>query len=259
MPAGHTEDASLRVERARPPEAPSLTLRLLGGFELGCGESTLELPGSAQRLVAVLALSDQPMHRASIAGRLWLDACEERAAASLRSTLWRIRRCTVGLPVVESSSHHLRLAAGVVVDVSAMTRLALALIGEGDREDVLDVSDRDLSGVLLPGWYEDWVLFERERLQQLQIHALEALAQRLTIRGRYGEAVQAGLAAVQREPLRESAHRTLISVHLAEGNVADAFRQYGTYERLLEGELGLEPSPQIRQLFQRHPGALTQR
>lgn len=258
MPTGPGGDATPRVDR-NGSDTPRLTLRLLGGFELGLGESTIELPGSAQRLVAVLALSDQPMHRASVAGRLWLDACEERAAASLRSTLWRIRRSAVGTPVVESLCHRLRLAPQVRVDVSAMTRLARQLIGGDDGRAALECSDHDLSGVLLPGWYEDWVIIERERLQQLQLHALEALAQRLTDRGRYAEAVQAGLAAVSREPLRESAHRALIRVYLAEGNAVDALRQFRLYERLLGTELGLEPSRQIRALLGDQPDALTQR
>ncbi|MDP9399167.1 MAG: bacterial transcriptional activator domain-containing protein, partial [Actinomycetota bacterium] len=58
----------------------------------------------------------------------------------------------------------------------------------------------------------------------------------------------AGLAAVQSEPLRESAHRRVIEVHLAEGNLGEALRQYQTYRRLVADELGLPPSPAIRRL-----------
>lgn len=248
------------VPRLQSPHSstPRLTLRLLGGFELGCDGAVLQLPASAQRLVAVLALSEQPMHRAAVAGRLWLDASDERAAASLRSTLWRLRRCASGLPVVETLYQQLRIGPGVAVDVSRMVRLARTLIRSSAHAEPLELSDRDLSGMLLPGWYEDWVVYERERLQQLQIHALEALAQRLTHRGRYAEAIQVGLAAVAQEPLRESAQRTLIGIYLAEGNTVDALRQYRFYKRLLTKELGVAPSPQIQSLFQER-GALTQR
>jgi DNA-binding SARP family transcriptional activator len=58
--------------------------------------------------------------------------------------------------------------------------------------------------------------------------------------------VQAGLAAVAGEPLRESAHRSLIQVHLAAGNPGEAVRQYRVYRRLLADELALEPSAAIR-------------
>ncbi|HEX2156656.1 MAG TPA: bacterial transcriptional activator domain-containing protein, partial [Actinomycetes bacterium] len=107
-----------------------------------------------------------------------------------------------------------------------------------------------LAGDLLPDWYEDWVVLERERLRQLRLHALEALCARLTGAGRFGAAVQAGLAAVAGEPLRESAHRTLIRAHLAEGNPGEAVRQYHLYRRLLTDELAIEPSPAIRGLVQ---------
>lgn len=71
------------------------------------------------------------------------------------------------------------------------------------------------------------------------------MCERLTALGRYGQAVDAGLAAVQGEPLRESAHRALIAVHLAEGNHAEALRQYRWFRQLLADELGLRPSARI--------------
>jgi hypothetical protein len=92
--------------------------------------------------------------------------------------------------------------------------------------DVLDPLTAVFSGVtpevrpggeLLPGWYEDWVLVERKRLRQLRMHALEALAEKLTEAGRYGVAMPAAYAAVRADPVRESAHRAVVRVHLAEG------------------------------------------
>jgi DNA-binding SARP family transcriptional activator len=67
--------------------------------------------------------------------------------------------------------------------------------------------------------------------------------------GRYGQALEAGHAAVRMEPLRESGHRSVIRVHLAEGNQAGALRQYHLFRRLLENELRLEPSGQMHDLM----------
>ena len=67
----------------------------------------------------------------------------------------------------------------------------------------------------------------------------------------FGSAVQAGLAAVAGEPLRESAHRILIEAYLAEGNVAEAIRQYASYRHTLYDELGVEPSPAMSSLMGR--------
>jgi DNA-binding SARP family transcriptional activator len=87
------------------------------------------------------------------------------------------------------------------------------------------------------------------------LHALEALAQTLTELGRYSEAADAALAAVAGEPLRESAHRTLIAVHVAEGNPSEALRQYERYRAMLGEVLNLAPSPKMEELV----GGVTRR
>ena len=66
---------------------------------------------------------------------------------------------------------------------------------------------------------------------------------------RYADAIEVALEAIRTEPLRESAHRVLIGVHLAEGNLCEARRQYGLCSRLLWAELGVEPSPDLQALL----------
>ena len=65
----------------------------------------------------------------------------------------------------------------------------------------------------------------------------------------YAEAVEAALAAVAAEPLRESAHRALIGVYLAEGNTISAHRQYEVCRRLLADELQVAPSRLMQELM----------
>jgi DNA-binding SARP family transcriptional activator len=101
---------------------------------------------------------------------------------------------------------------------------------------------------LLPDWAEEWLVIEQESFRQKRLHALEQGAALLCRSGHFSDALEAGLGAVQSEPLRESAHRRVIEVHLAEGNQAEALRQYDGYRRLLADELGLRPSESIRRL-----------
>jgi DNA-binding SARP family transcriptional activator len=112
----------------------------------------------------------------------------------------------------------------------------------------VNLPDVGLRGDLLPGWYDDWVLLERERLRQVRLHALEAVARRLADAGRYGDALQAAYAAMRAEPLRESAHRSMIRVHMEEGNVCEALRAYERFRVLLADELGVQPSEQMARL-----------
>ena len=95
---------------------------------------------------------------------------------------------------------------------------------------------------LLPGFYDDWVLMERERIRQRILHALEALSENLTAAGRFADAIEAAMLATSAEPLRESAQRTLIRAHVAEGNLTEACRSYRAYHELMHRELGVTPS-----------------
>ncbi|HEX7245277.1 MAG TPA: BTAD domain-containing putative transcriptional regulator [Solirubrobacterales bacterium] len=217
----------------------------MNAFELRCGERPVDLPMSARRLLAFLALRGCPTERVHVAGALWLDVSEERANANLRSALWRLRR--PGHRVVESRGTRLALAAHMRVDVHRAEGQARRLIADAEPRP-LRLDALELEGELLPGWYEDWVLLERERFRQLALHGLEALGERLVAAGRYAEAADVALCAVAREPLRESAHRLLIRVHLAEGNRSEALRGYRIFSELTERQLGVPPSPELRSL-----------
>jgi DNA-binding SARP family transcriptional activator len=177
-----------------------------------------------------------------------MDTTEQRAAANLRTALWKMRRDRDGL--LESVGSYLQLSPKVEVDLALLVASARRLIGSSPAMHEGDANVAGLMGDLLPDWDEDWILFERERLRQLQVHALEALCGRLSRIGRHGEAIDAGQAAVAAEPLRESAQRTLIAAHLAEGNVNEARRQYEMFRALLLENLCIEPSADLRNLVQ---------
>jgi DNA-binding SARP family transcriptional activator len=237
---------TLTQEAASPTHRELPALRLLDGFELSLAGQRLELALPAQRLVGFLALHDQPLLRGYVAGTLWLDSDDEHAAGSLRSALWRVRRLDV--PLVEASGSRLELSGGVAVDARSAVAWARRML-----DPATELRDSDLApiwrpGELLPDWYDDWVAIERERLRALRTHALEALCERLTAARRYADATEAALAAIRDEPLRESAHRVLIGVYLAEGNRAAALRQYRSFARLLEDELDMRPSGRMEQL-----------
>jgi DNA-binding SARP family transcriptional activator len=225
--------------------APRSRLRLLNGFEFESDGERVELPVSTQRVVAFLAFHERPLLRTYVAGCLWTDKSSERSYANLRSALWRLRRPASTL--VECRDTHLCLAPDVDVDLRRVMSVARSHL---DRTDEVPL-DRDsvlLSGDLLPDWYDDWVVVERERLRQLRLHALETLCRNLTDAERFGEAVDVGMTAVAAEPLRESAHYELVRAHLREGNTAEAARQYAAYRDLVGTELGVEPSARLTAL-----------
>lgn len=226
-----------RHPRRREDASEQVVLRLLGGFGVDVGGEEVSLPGSAQRVVAFVALHERPVLRPYVAGALWLDWPETRAAGNLRSALWRIQQHAPGL--LAADPHMLQLAPSVRVDLREAEDLAHAELTGGAS----GVAPQPLTLDLLPDSYDDWVILERERFRQLRLRALECRCTRLTTAGRLDEALEAGLLALAGEPLRESAHRALVALHLAEGNAAEALRQFRLCRRLLLEQLGVEPSP----------------
>ncbi len=245
---------ALQTTHAHDPEpAQGVRLSLLGAFDLRVDGEAVPLPMNGQRVLAFLALQGTMLLRAFVAGSLWLDSTDDRAGASLRSALWRLNR--PGHRLVEATGERLRLSPEVSVDVDVAVAQAQRLLDPTDAECPSPREVLMLTGDVLPDWYEDWVAVERERFRQLRVHALECLCERLTEHERFGEAIDAGLAATKTEPLRESAHRALMRVHIAEGNISEALEHYRRFRRLLHRELGLAPSPRMEQLV----GSITAR
>jgi DNA-binding SARP family transcriptional activator len=230
----------------RQPRASEVWLNLINGFELRCNGEAVRLPLSSQRLVAYLALHQRPLLRIHVAGALWKDATESRSCANLRSALWRIPGPSNA--VVDATSSHVRIGKEVRVDIREVIDLARGLLDEPEHADATQAESRQLEGDLLPDWYDDWLMIERERLRQLRVHALEHLAEHALRRGRFGAAIDRALAAIAADPLRESAHRLLIRAYIAEGNSSAGLRQYNEYCRRAHEELGLGPSSQLREV-----------
>jgi DNA-binding SARP family transcriptional activator len=231
-------------------------LRLLGGFGLESSGTEIRLPVGSQRLMAFLALRG-PSHRNVVAGTLWPEVPEAQALASLRTGVWRMNKLMPGL--VTASAPSLSVSRTTLVDCREQEAFATGLLRE-HRED----GDWLTSGLpslwrgdLLPGWYDDWVVFERERLVQLRLQALERCARLLLQRDRLDDALQLALEAVRAEPLRESATATLMTVHVAMGNVSDALRLYDLFRAMLLRELGVQPSPRLRAVLPPTCGSLT--
>jgi DNA-binding SARP family transcriptional activator len=209
-----------------PGADDSSIVSLLGGFDLWwSGSLQIGIPRASQRLLAFLAIRGGVTSRAAVAGTLWPDATENHAYSNLRSALARLERTC--RKMLQASKLELGLAEGVTVDIRHAQTLARRLLDPGVTPEQSDLSSAAvvaLSGDLLPGWYDDWVLVEAEDWRQLRLHALE--------------------------PLRESAHAVLIQVHLAEGNQSEAVREFTRYRALLHAELGLEPTLRLRRLIQ---------
>ena len=215
-----------------------LSVRLVGGFELRRDSVPIDVPLSSQRLLGFLALNERPLPRAYVAAMLWPETPDERAAANLRTALWRLHR--PGFELVVVTAGRLSLHPDVRVDV----RVLHAAAEEHRRTRRLPPADvlAEARGELLPGCWDGWLVFERERLRQEAVCLLEAACAACLERGEPHVAVLHALAAVECDPLRESATILALRAHLADGNRAAAVRRARQYTTMLHEELGVAPS-----------------
>lgn len=226
----------IAIGRDRP-----IHLHLIGAFTLHVDSTRVHLGRREERLLAFLAMHG-PCHRPYVAGMLWPNSDDARAASSLRAAVLKVRRAAPNLLDVDGST--LTLRPGVVVDlvevVDCAERIVLHESVDAERAECLLGT-----GELLPGWYDDWVIFERERLQHRRIRALETLAVNALDEGDPDLALAAARDAISLEPLRESARRLLIRAHVSLGNRAMAATAFAEYRHDLARDLGIEPSPEF--------------
>ena len=217
-------------------------LSLLGAWRLRRGSTAVTVASREQRLLACLGLFGC-RHRSFLAGLLWPKSSESQAAGNLRTTVWCISHTFPHL--VNTGADTLELDESVHVDSRALQRQVATIQTQpqaqipGTYVEVLGRAD------LLPGWYDDWVIFEQERFRQLRLGALELLARQHLAAGEPARAVDAALSAAGIEPLRESAHLLLVQAHLGAGNRAAAVRAYTMFADRLYDELGVPPSDQL--------------
>lgn len=229
-----------------------LEVRLIGKFDIKYGGKPVNISSrAAQSLFAYLILNAGTSHRREkLAGMFWADAAEEKARAYLRHELWRIRNA---LP---SSKFLLSDDLGITFDSSVDYWLdtdALEKLMDAASADELMVALSIYQGELLPGFYEDWIVLEREHLQAVYEQKMARLLELLESEKRWPEILEWAERWISLGQRSESPYRALISAYDA---IGDRAKVASTYERCVQAlrELDLEPSEQTRALaFKRTP------
>jgi DNA-binding SARP family transcriptional activator len=237
-------DVSSPAHAARPsPEGARL--RLLGSFRLDVDGDVLAVPRGGQRLLALLCLHGRSGRR-RVSGLLWPETTTAQALTNLRHVLWRLQRLSTR-PLVLGQGSDVLLEPSVSSDVAGLLHESWPVLERRAPSACTDLLRADAAD-LLADWDDEWLVADRERLRQLRLHLLEQWADLLAEQGRYGLAMEAALAALRTDDLRESAHRAVIRVHLAEGNLSEARRAFMLCRRVLRSQVGVDPSPQTREL-----------
>jgi DNA-binding SARP family transcriptional activator len=105
-------------------------------------------------------------------------------------------------------------------------------------------------GDLLDGWYQDWCLYERERLQHLYLAMLDKLMDHCEVQGAYENGLAFGQQILQYDRARERTHRRLMRLHYLAGDRTSALRQYRKCATILQEELDVKPADSTRLVYE---------
>ncbi|MCU0506985.1 MAG: ABC transporter substrate-binding protein [Anaerolineae bacterium] len=243
------------------PNGDRLAFALLGGFRAYCAErGPLDVPQARfQRMLAYLLLNRSALPtRHQLAFLFWPDTSERQALGNLRTLIHRLRE---SFPIIarylDLDSETLKWQMPVELDVADFENArqaasdARAAARPDLEEGALAALVRAYSGELLPGYYDDWLSAERERLHAAYLEGLERLATLLEDNGRHGEAALLAQTLLRADGLRESGHRLLMRIQLAQGDRTAALRAYHTCAALLRRELGVDPDAETQALHLR--------
>ncbi len=238
-----------------------LEVRLLGQFDLRIDGQRVELPSRpAQSLFAYLVLTSGTAHRREkLAGLFWPDANESNARSNLRHALWRIRQAVgvdrrpeCGMLLADNVSITFERQSGCWVDVLALEAGSGA---EASLEDLLE-SLAVYGGELLPGFYEDWVLLERERIKAVFDRQLQRLLEQLIAAKRWPAVLEWGERWIALGQFPEPAYRALMTAYAGLGDLSGVAGVYQRCVAAMQDELGIEPSEQTREAFELLRGGL---
>jgi predicted ATPase/DNA-binding SARP family transcriptional activator len=236
-------------------EALVLEIRLLGQFDLRRNGAPVEIPSrSAQSLLAYLVLNTGIAHRREkLAGLLWPDAAEPNARSYLRKALWQARK---SMAAGTHGGEEYLLADDISISFNPNADYWLdADAVRGKPTEAMPVVEQieavsAYQGELLPGFYEEWVTLERERLRAVFEQKMQVLLGRLVEQGQWAETLDWGERWIALGSTPEPAYRALMVAHAALGDNAKVATTYERCVQTLWEELGVEPSEQTKVLFE---------
>lgn len=228
-----------------------LEIHLLGTFEVAHGEGRIHISGRhEQSLFAYLVLNSGMFHRREkLASLLWPDISDETSREHLRHVLWRIRK---SLPPAPAAEYLLADDFSVAFNTSARFWLDVSILKTAAKHKSADDLISALTvyqGELLPGFYDNWVILEREYLNYVFEHNMARLLAALQTDRRWLDVMEWGERWIAFGQRPEPAYRALMYAYMELGEMPKMADTYARCVRSL-GEIGLKPSGQTRTLYE---------
>ena len=228
----------------------TLRVSLLGPLEIRDGDQPLLKPPTlkSQSLLAYLVLHrDRPQPRERLAGLFWGERPEHKARRSLTTALWHIRRCLPRDDLLLSDAQSVQFDPQAELWLDAAAFVSLASSPDPAR---LHAAVALYRGELMDGFYDDWVLNERYRLQTLYGEVLARLMSVLEAQGAYDEVLVWAQRLLAHDPVREDAHQAAMRAYCGVGRRNAALAQYRRCVKVVAQELDVEPMAETTALYE---------
>ncbi len=228
-----------------------LRVYFFGRFRVEREKEAVPLPTrKVELLLAYLILHPGPHSREKLAALFWPDVPDDSARTSLRNALYTLRR-KLGRQLLHTDRETVQINSNFPLWVDALTfkKQATRFLNEpslGPNAVNLELYPKEL----LDGFYDDWVLVEREAFRNLYLETLLTLTQQMRSQSEYEKAVEFAEMALACDRASERAHQHMIVCHVALGNRGAALRQYEACREALAEELDVEPSPATKKLHE---------
>jgi DNA-binding SARP family transcriptional activator len=243
----------------------TLNISLLGRFSAESDEREAKGLGACkvqELLCYLLTHRDRPHPRESLAALLWGDHVTERSKKYLRQALWHLQAALepfAGAGRVLTVEHDwvgLTLGDGIILDLSSFEQAFARAEGVPGAELCAETAGAMRAAVglykgdLLEGWYQDWCLFERERLENAYLSMLNKLLSYSTARREFEEGLFYGELILRRDRASERTHRQLMRLRHLAGDRTAALRQYERCVAALAEELSVAPDRRTVALYE---------
>jgi predicted ATPase/DNA-binding SARP family transcriptional activator len=259
-----------------------LSLALLGSFEVTLDDHPVTTFESVKvrALLAYLAVEAGRSHtRAFLAELLWPDLPAATALTYLRNVLAKLKQAIPdSVPseppflLVTRETIALNPAGDYQLDMASFRVLLETCAGHPHRhpETCRACAQRREAAVALyrgdflehfllgdSAAFEEWATLKRERLRQQLLDTLTRLITYDERRGAYEHAQRFAWRQVEIDPWGDEAYRQLMRVLWLSGQRSAALEQYARVRRILQQELGVEPSAETTALYEHIRAAAT--
>lgn len=244
-----------------------IKVSLLGRFCIQLGETEvqeLESRKAEELLCYLLLYSQHPHSREQLSEILWGEGFSNQSKNYLRKALWQLQSGLDHLvgpedaPLVLAEPEWIRVNphCDVWVDATFLETAFQTVKGTPGRNltaqqaGCLETAVEIYKGDLLSGCYQDWCLFERERLQFLLLACLDKLMEYCEKQQDYEGGITYGERVLRYDRAQERTHSRLMRLYYLAGDRTGALRQFERCKSALREDLDVEPGEATKQLYE---------